>query len=194
MAFKIPEERRLTDKSAKSWTYLGKEVMTMITEVGYKEDGYFFIPPVNSKGAAFEKGGKYLCKATLVDGWRVVAVNVPAEGRSPTWEELHWVKKFFFDEDDVTVLFQPGKSTYVGDATYWIHFFFPENADVSHPPFLKFPFRKVNDVTRIWRVIKKKVKTEVAIFFTLIKPKWKAKSTSPKTKESLKKKQNTEGM
>lgn len=175
MPFKVPEERRLTVKNAKGWSYLGKEILDLVSEAHNTEDGFFFIPVVNSTSVQFNKSAKFLCRATLVAGWRVLAVNVPSERRSPTWEELHWVKKFFFDKDDVTVLYQPGQSTYMGDNTFWLHIFYPEKPETITPPFLRqYPLRKAGMFTRLYRIIKKRIAS------------WKADDTLTPKKESKK--------
>lgn len=165
MGYKVPEAQRLTEKNARQWLYLSKEIIRLTTEAFNQEDGYFWIPRVNAKGQAFDKSAKFLCRATFAEGWRIVAVNIPAENRSATWEELHWVKKFFWEEDDIVLMFHPGKSTYVGDHSLWLHLWQPERVEEKLdgfpvPPIFEkqFPFRKVNFVTRLFRIVRERIK------------------------------------
>lgn len=157
MAYKIPEKNRLTADNVKKWTYLGKDILTRVSESFNQEDGFFWLPVVNSKGDKFEKSARFLCRATKLQGWRVVAVNVPSQGRSATWEELHWVKKFFWDDDDMVFMFHPGKSTYVYDNTFWLHLWQPDDMKKMYlPPIFeedkdKDFFRKSPFFVRLWR-------------------------------------------
>lgn len=158
MAYKIPEERRLTADKVKSWQFISKEMLLLASEAYNTEDGYFFLPRVGKKETTM-KSGFFLCRAQLFEGWRIIAVNVPTEGRSPTWEELKWVRSFFFDEADVLQMYLPGKSTYIDDNTYWLHLFFMEDAAAERtPPFVRYQFRKLAFLPRLYKAIVSKFK------------------------------------
>lgn len=162
MAYRTPEAQRITEVNAKKWAYISKSIIQLATEALNDNDGYFFLPPIDKK-----EGAKFLCRSTkTVDGWRLVGLNIPAYGGCPTWEEQVWIKSFFFDKDDVVMMFH-GKQKYIGNNTYWLHFWYPENVDPKVYRTLlpqdiymfgQVPFRKANFITRLWRGIKSGLK------------------------------------
>lgn len=154
--YKIPEDRRLTTATAKRYEFISKQILELISFENNKEDGYFFLPKVNATGNKL-KGGFFLCRATVVEGWRVVAVNIPHEGRSATWEELDWVKSWFWDKGDSVIAILPPNNTYVGGNRYWVHLWQPVSTGMmAIPPIFNesFPFRKSSAFRKLFRKIR----------------------------------------
>jgi len=161
--YRIPEERRVTADNAKNWEYISKQILNTITEHGSREDGFFWVPRVNSDGKVFRSSAKFLCRLVLLEGWVMLGMLVPTEPRSVTQEEIHWIKKFFFDPDDITISIQPGKSTYLMDNTFWSYVFMPEKGwhPEALPPIhgIRAPLiREAPFFTVLWRLLKKGVK------------------------------------
>jgi hypothetical protein len=61
--------------------------------------------------------------ASIDDGWEHVSVSLPH--RTPTWNEMRYVKKVFFEDEDLCVQFHPKKSQYVNHHPYCLHIWKP---------------------------------------------------------------------
>lgn len=77
--------------------------------------GRFFIPPM--------PGQKPMCVlssgAKNGTGWEHVSVSYPH--RTPTWEEMNFIKDLFWGEDETVVQLHPPKSEYVNNHPYCLH-------------------------------------------------------------------------
>jgi hypothetical protein len=135
---KIPNEHRLTEKNVRSKKYLGDAIKSLVTDELAGSNGYFFLPKEGKPDSMY-----YLCRLVTADGWYCLAINIPTEGRTPTWEEQHYVKNFFFDKDDVLASFHPGQQIYLGksgsDNKYWVHLWMPQKSWPALPPLFENP-------------------------------------------------------
>jgi hypothetical protein len=52
-------------------------------------------------------------------------VSVSCSGRTPTWEEMCWVKNLFWDETEVVVQYHPAKQDYVNCHPNCLHMWRP---------------------------------------------------------------------
>lgn len=77
------------------------------------------------------------------DGWehvsvhayrRVVAVSSPAQMRTPTWKEMCFVKRTFWDGEDEVVQFHPKESAYVNYHPFTLHLWRPIGVTFPTPP------------------------------------------------------------
>jgi hypothetical protein len=65
-------------------------------------------------------------------GWEHVSVSF--SDRSPTWEEMCWVKNLFWEEDEVVVQHHPAKANYVNHHPYCLHLWRPMRRPLPTPP------------------------------------------------------------
>ena len=65
-------------------------------------------------------------------GWDHVSVSL--EDRTPTWEEMCWVKSLFFEAEECVVQYHPPKSNYVNNYEYCLHMWRPHGRSMRMPP------------------------------------------------------------
>src|SRR5262245_51606666 len=89
-----------------------------IVELGRKQkapDGGSFVLKHN--------GIEFLIVASWGMGWEHVSVST--EDRTPTWEEMCWVKDLFWDEEECVVQYHPPRSKHVNIHPYCLHLWRP---------------------------------------------------------------------
>ena len=64
-------------------------------------------------------------------GWEHVSVST--YDRCPTWEEMCYVKRLFWDSEDCAVQYHPPSSVYVNDHPYVLHLWRPVGVDLPMP-------------------------------------------------------------
>jgi len=67
-------------------------------------------------------------------GWEHVSVSLPLSERTPSWEEMCYVKDLFWDVDDVVIQFHPSKKDYVNNHPRCLHLWRPTEHEVKTPP------------------------------------------------------------
>lgn len=98
----------------------------------YGNNGFFMLPnPKKTSDKLF-----ILIKASNGMGWEHVSASIPTESRSPTWEEMCYIKDMFWDDSDVVVQFHPARKDYVNLAKYCLHLWRPTypNNPILTPP------------------------------------------------------------
>lgn len=68
-------------------------------------------------------------------GWDHVSVSL--EGRCPLWDEMCFVKDFFFHPAECVIQYHPPEEKYINDHENVLHLWRPQNEQVPMPP-LKF--------------------------------------------------------
>lgn len=69
------------------------------------------------------------------DPWEHVSVSVhPSLKRTPTWDEMCYVKDLFWDADETVVQFHPRASEYINSNPLVLHLWKPANTRVNLPP------------------------------------------------------------
>lgn len=92
------------------------------------DEGAFLLPKQG------KKDGKYfLCIVSSGMGWDHVSVSIPTERRTPTWEEMCYIKHVFFKDDEVVVQYHPAKSDYVNNHEYCLHLWRCQNVEFPTP-------------------------------------------------------------
>lgn len=61
-------------------------------------------------------------------------VSVSTHNRTPTWEEMCWVKDQFFGPDEVVVQYHPARVDYVNFHRYTLHMWKPVGVELPKPP------------------------------------------------------------
>lgn len=61
--------------------------------------------------------------ASIDDGWEHVSVSLA--NRNPSWDEMCYIKKVFFEDEDLCLQFHPRKSQYVNHHPHCLHMWKP---------------------------------------------------------------------
>lgn len=70
------------------------------------------------------------------DGWDHVSVS-PAElsdQKTPTWEEMLFVKDLFFEPEETVIQYHPPQSKYINLHVGCLHLWRPQDASIPLPP------------------------------------------------------------
>lgn len=70
--------------------------------------------------------------ASWGEGWDHVSVSL--EHRCPTWDEMCFVRDFFFNPDECVVQYHPAEENYINDHDYCLHLWRPQNQEIPMPP------------------------------------------------------------
>jgi hypothetical protein len=68
-------------------------------------------------------------------------VSVSCEDRTPTWEEMHWVKQQFWTDDEVCYQLHPAKTNYINCHPHCLHIWRHQLFPVPMPPSLLIGFK-----------------------------------------------------
>ena len=61
-------------------------------------------------------------------------VSVSLKDRTPTWEEMCWVKGLFFDPEECVVEYHPPASKYINVTATVLHMWRPLDCEIPMPP------------------------------------------------------------
>jgi hypothetical protein len=67
-------------------------------------------------------------------GWEHVSVSPQTKPRTPTWEEMCFIKDLFWGPEEVVVQFHPARSQYVNCHPHTLHLWKPVGVEVTAPP------------------------------------------------------------
>ena len=62
-------------------------------------------------------------------------------GRTPTWAEMDWLKRQFWDDDEAVMQLHPPRSEWVNNSEFCLHLWRPTNRVVPLPPSLMVGFK-----------------------------------------------------
>jgi hypothetical protein len=65
-------------------------------------------------------------------GWEHVSVSLPE--RTPTWEEMAFVKALFWDPEDAVMELHPPRSQYINNHPHCLHLWRPIGVEIPLPP------------------------------------------------------------
>lgn len=89
----------------------------------------------NSNGGAFEvpfNGKNFHVIASNGGGWDHVSVSL--SNRTPTWEEMEYVKRLFFKKDEVAFQLHVAEEDHINTLNYCLHIWRSHNRAVPTPP------------------------------------------------------------
>lgn len=113
--FHVPEKHRITrGPGASNFTF--------------GNNGAFVLPPLIGNRALYIIASDGM-------GWEHVSVHA-YEGkrtRTPTWDEMCYVKDSFWDAEDVVMQLHPRKSQYVNNHPHVLHLWRPTEATIPEP-------------------------------------------------------------
>lgn len=67
-------------------------------------------------------------------GWDHVSVKVKYEDRCPTWDEMCFVKRLFFEPTEWVIQYHPAEADYVNVNPGVLHLWRPVNQELPKPP------------------------------------------------------------
>lgn len=84
-------------------------------------------------------GWQLACIASDGEGWEHVSVHayntIQTKQRVPSWKEMSYVKRMFWDGDDVVMQLHPRESQYVNCHPHVLHLWRPTAVQIPEPPF-----------------------------------------------------------
>ena len=80
------------------------------------------------------KGVEYRIVASWGMNWDHVSVSMP--DRCPTWEEMCWVKKLFWNDNETVIQFHPSEEKYINNHPYVLHLWKPQRHTIPMPPMV----------------------------------------------------------
>jgi hypothetical protein len=95
----------------------------------YGNNGFFRIP--------FNNKMEIRVQASDGMGWEHASVSIALPGRPalrcPTWDEMCYVKRMFWDDEDCVIQYHPPKSEYVNRHPFVLHLWRPTNQIIPMP-------------------------------------------------------------
>ena len=116
MSFHVPEQYRLTVEGS-PWA----------DSIGIGTNNGTFQVPCN-------RGKKPVVLRVIASdgmGWEHVSVSLPS--RTPTWDEMCFIKEMFWDDEDLVVQYHPPKSEHVNCHPYCLHLWRPIGREMPAP-------------------------------------------------------------
>lgn len=74
-------------------------------------------------------------------GWEHVSVST--KDRTPSWEEMCWVKGQFWEDDEAVMQLHPPKANYVNNHSHCLHLWRPLWAVIPLPPPLLVGYKEL---------------------------------------------------
>lgn len=89
-------------------------------------DGTFVIP--------FDHKTQLAVISSTGDGWEHVSVSPFRKQRTPTWEEMSFVKDIFWGPEEMVIQFHPPKVAHINNHPYVLHMWRPTFTAIPLPP------------------------------------------------------------
>lgn len=90
------------------------------------EDGRIAGPECSRSGCCFVTCGSARLKVIFSDGGGWDHVSVSLKTRTPTWDEMCYVKDLFFDASECVMQLHPSKENYVNEHQFCLHLWRPQ--------------------------------------------------------------------
>ena len=94
----------------------------MASDASFGMNGAFLIPYAND-----------ILKVLISDGMEWDHVSVSLEYRQPTWEEMHFVKRLFWDDHETVVQMHPPEARYVNFHPHVLHMWRYQKRGFQYP-------------------------------------------------------------
>lgn len=104
-------------------------VMKQLGSYGDARNGAFRIPTPGQKTSLN-------ILAASGGGWDHVSVSVHGEQRTPTWAEMEYVKRRFFEPDEVAMQLHVAEQEHINVHPYVLHIWRPHDVKIPLPPRL----------------------------------------------------------
>lgn len=105
--------------------------------------GYFYpVPcPVNGRDMKIVAND---ASHPAAQGWEHVSVSFP--DRTPTWEEMCWVKDQFWEAEETVFQLHPPRSEHVNNHNFCLHLWRNVNAEIALPPSIMVGVKEVGTI------------------------------------------------
>lgn len=78
--------------------------------------------------------GTHRLRVIVSDGMGWDHVSVSLDHRCPTWEEMAFIKRFFFRDEEAVMQLHPPKQEHVNNHPYCLHLWRPQHTKIPLPP------------------------------------------------------------
>lgn len=97
-------------------------------------NGAFFLPGPNGDvlTVVISDGSGWRHSGFVGEPWEHVSVS--CETRTPTWEEMEWVKRVFWRDDECVIQYHPPRDKYVNCHPHVLHMWKPQGTYIPMPP------------------------------------------------------------
>lgn len=75
-------------------------------------------------------------------GWEHVSVS--RRGKCPSWSEMDYVKRLFWDDEEPVMQLHPPRSQWVNNHTHCLHLWKPMNQEIPLPPSIMVGIKSMN--------------------------------------------------
>lgn len=97
-----------------------------------KMEGFFLIFYNDIRLKVISSGkGDMSCEESV---WEHVSVSIECGKRTPTWDEMCFVKRLFWEDEETVIQFHPSKSEYVNTHPFVLHLWKPLHFGILLPP------------------------------------------------------------
>ena len=117
--------KNLTDNTPNKWRNCGSFVVQMYGNIGDDTCGVFSVPsPVDQQ--------EMHVIASSGEGWDHVSVS--RRNRCPNWQELEFVKRAFFRDDECAMQLHVPTASHINAHPYCLHLWRPQDVAIPMPP------------------------------------------------------------
>lgn len=85
-----------------------------------------------------ESGWRLACVASDGESWEHVSIHayntIQTKQRCPTWKEMSYIKRLFWDGGDVVMQLHPREAEYVNCHPHVLHLWRPTDSEIPTPP------------------------------------------------------------
>lgn len=99
----------------------------MASDDTYGMNGMFLIPKPNHASKL-----TFTVISGMGLGWEHVSVSLP--NRTPTWDEMCFIKSLFWGPDECVIQYHPPESQYVNQHKHCLHLWKPMGVEIPLPP------------------------------------------------------------
>ena len=85
-------------------------------------------------------------------GFEHLSVSTPI--KTPTWDQMCFMKDIFWKDDEVCMQIHPKKENYVNNMQYCLHIWRPIDKEIPTPPNIMVGFRKGKESEDLMELIK----------------------------------------
>lgn len=116
---------------------IAKETRIAITDMGVDGGvGIIILPSGLHASVIWSNGG----------GWDHVSVSPFKLSKTPTWEDMCFVKDKFFYKNETAIEYHPDEENYVNNVGNCLHIWRPQNHEILMPPSIMVGLRKYQTI------------------------------------------------
>jgi len=104
-----------------------KQIKAGLTSAKWYEEGEDGL-----RGILFLKNKELRFIFSYDEGWEHASVSLA--NRCPTWDEMCFIKNFFWNPEDCVIQYHPPESQYKNVHNYCLHLWRPVNIEIPLPP------------------------------------------------------------